>query len=114
MQSVLLSIPSYFMQSMMILRKISDTIESLVRKFIWGAFDGKKMSLASWDLICQPKWCGGLGMRQLHYQNISFPLKLGYKVVVDDEALWVRILRSKYGLNGILLNRIAHDKSFFL
>ncbi|KAH1131016.1 hypothetical protein J1N35_002394 [Gossypium stocksii] len=33
-QSVLLSIPSYFMQSMMILKKIHDEIESLVKQFI--------------------------------------------------------------------------------
>ncbi|KAK5813591.1 hypothetical protein PVK06_029042 [Gossypium arboreum] len=62
-QSVLLAIPSYFMQSMMITRQICDEIECLVKRFIWGTTDGKKkMSLVSWDFICQPKWCGGLGM----------------------------------------------------
>ncbi|MBA0733991.1 hypothetical protein Gogos_017945 [Gossypium gossypioides] len=40
-QSALLSIPSYFMQSMLIPRK---------------------------DSICQPKWCGGLGLRKLRDQ----------------------------------------------
>ncbi|KAH1128837.1 hypothetical protein J1N35_000215 [Gossypium stocksii] len=48
-QSVLLSIPGYFMQSKMIPKKICDEIESLAR----------------WDSICQPMECGGLGIRQL-------------------------------------------------
>ncbi|KAA3477068.1 endonuclease/exonuclease/phosphatase family protein [Gossypium australe] len=113
--SVLLTIPSYFMQSIMIPRKICDEIEFLVRRFIWGTSDGKKkMSLVGWDSICQPKWCGGLGMRQLRDQNISFFLKLGYKVVSDEEALWVRVLRSKYGLNGSLPTSIAKARSSFL
>ncbi|MBA0714595.1 hypothetical protein Golax_013559, partial [Gossypium laxum] len=42
---------------------------------------------------CQPKWCGGLGMRQLRDHNISFLLKLGYKVVSSDEALWKSLLK---------------------
>ncbi|KAH1092288.1 hypothetical protein J1N35_019545 [Gossypium stocksii] len=45
-QLVLLTISSYFMQSMMIPRKTSDEIESLVKQFIWGSSDNKKkMSL---------------------------------------------------------------------
>ncbi|KAH1055495.1 hypothetical protein J1N35_033560 [Gossypium stocksii] len=45
-QSVLLAIPSYFMQSMMIPRQVSDEIECVVRRFIWGTSNGKnKMSL---------------------------------------------------------------------
>ncbi|KAK5793327.1 hypothetical protein PVK06_034470 [Gossypium arboreum] len=114
-QSVLLAIPSYFMQSMMIPRKICDEIECLVRRFIWRTSDGKKKTLlVGWDSICQPKWCGGLGMRQFLDQNIVFLLKLGYKLVSDDEALWVRVLRSKYRVNDPFPVSIAKAKSFFL
>lgn len=76
------------MQFMMVPRKTYDEIEKLVRVFIWGTFDcKKKMSLVGWDVICQLKWCGGLGTRQLRDQNISFLLKLGYKVVYDEDVL---------------------------
>ncbi|KAH1038645.1 hypothetical protein J1N35_040388 [Gossypium stocksii] len=60
-----------------------------------------------WNSICQPKWCGGLGMRQLRDQNIVFLLNLGYKLVSDDEALWVRVIRTTYGMNEPLLVSIA-------
>ncbi|KAA3489716.1 LINE-1 reverse transcriptase isogeny [Gossypium australe] len=45
-QSVLLSIPGYFMQSIMNPKKICNEIERLARTFIWGTTDSrKKMSL---------------------------------------------------------------------
>lgn len=95
------------MQSMMILRKVCDEIESLARTYIWGTIDSrKKTSLLGWDSICQPKVCDPLGMRQLRDQNISFLLKLGYKVVSDEEALWVRLIRAKYGLENSLPDSI--------
>ncbi|KAH1097786.1 hypothetical protein J1N35_014707 [Gossypium stocksii] len=74
--SVLLLIPNYFMQSMMIPKKICDEIENLVRKFIWGASDNKKkMSLMGWDSICEPKWCGGLeeGIWNLNLLQVWLP-----------------------------------------
>ncbi|KAK5825104.1 hypothetical protein PVK06_019908 [Gossypium arboreum] len=65
-QSVLMAIPDYFMQSMMIPRSICDEIESLVKQFIWGSSEHKrKMSLVGWDSICQPKCCGGLSLWKL-------------------------------------------------
>ncbi|KAK5839190.1 hypothetical protein PVK06_007960 [Gossypium arboreum] len=72
------------------------------------------MSLVGWDSICQPKWSGGLGMRQIRDQNIAFLLKLGYKLVSDDEALWVRVLKSKYGVNGFLPTSIEKANCSFL
>lgn len=114
-QSVLLLIPSYFMHSMMIPRGVCKEIESLEQSFIWGSFEGKrKISLIGWDTICQPKDCGGLGKRQLRDQNISFLLKLNYKVISNEEALWARVVKSKYGLDGFLPNSIARAKSSFL
>ncbi|KAH1089306.1 hypothetical protein J1N35_016563, partial [Gossypium stocksii] len=89
-QSVLLSIPSYFMQTMMIPKKIRVEIEKIVRQFIWGSFERKrKMALVGQDSICQPKTCGSLGLRNLRDQNISFLMKLGFKLVSDKDSFWV-------------------------
>ncbi|KAA3478765.1 Retrovirus-related Pol polyprotein LINE-1 [Gossypium australe] len=51
-QSVLLSIPTYFMQTMMISKGVCDTIEKVVRHFIGGGTGEKsKMALVGWDKI---------------------------------------------------------------
>ncbi|KAK5845345.1 hypothetical protein PVK06_001517 [Gossypium arboreum] len=84
--SILLSIPSYFMQSMMIPRNTCDEIEKIIKQFIWGFSErSKKMALVGWDTICQPKECGGLGLRNLRDQNISFLMKLGSKYRLKEE-----------------------------
>lgn len=102
------------MQSMMIPKEVYDEIESLVRKFIWGTSDDKKkMSLVGWDSVCHPKECRGLGMRQLRDLNISFLLKLRYIVVYDEEALWIRVFKSKYGVVSLVPKSIARDRSSF-
>lgn len=114
-QSVFLAIPSYFMQSMMISRKTRDEIESLVKQFIWGSSERtKNMSLVGWDSICQPKMCGGLGMRKLRDQNISFLMKLGFKLVSDKEAFWVRVIRSKYQIRDEIPDCIDRKRCSFL
>ncbi|KAK5833598.1 hypothetical protein PVK06_017448 [Gossypium arboreum] len=114
-QLVLLSILGHFMQSMMILKKISDEIEWLAWTFIWSTTDGRnKMSLVGWDSVCQPKDRSGLGMRQLHDQNISFLLKLGYNMVFDEKSLWVQVIISKYGLDDSLPDSIKRGQSSFI
>lgn len=53
-------------------------------------------------------------MRQLRDQNISFLLKLSYEVMSDDEALWVCVIISKYGMNENIPYSITWDRSSFL
>lgn len=72
------------------------------------------MSLVGWHFICQPKECGGLRIRKLQDQNISFLLKLGFNIVSDNEPLWVQVIRSKYRLNDNFLDCIARTTSSFL
>ncbi|KAA3465652.1 Retrovirus-related Pol polyprotein LINE-1 [Gossypium australe] len=97
-QAVLLSIRSYFMQSMLIPKGLCDEIEALVKQFIWGSTSGnKKIALVSWDSICQPKSHDGIGIRTLRDHNTYFIMKLGFKLVTDYSSLWVNVIWSKYG-----------------
>ncbi|KAA3464882.1 LINE-1 reverse transcriptase isogeny [Gossypium australe] len=97
-KSVLLSIPNYFIQSMLIPKGVCAEIEKMVRRFIWGGSEGQsKLSLVAWDSICQPSSRGGLGIRQLGDQNTSFLMKIGFGLVLKSSDLWVHVLRAKYG-----------------
>lgn len=65
-QSVLLTIPNYFMQTMRIPIGICEEIEGLARRFIWGSNSRKqKRALVDWNSMCQPRMHGGLGIRKL-------------------------------------------------
>ncbi|KAK5840215.1 hypothetical protein PVK06_009102 [Gossypium arboreum] len=106
-QSVLLAIPNYFMQSLLVPKEVCDEIERIVRQFIWGSLAGHpKVALVGWETICQPRAHGGLGFRHLHDQNNSFLMKISFNLVSQKDALWVRVLRSKYGWKSQLPDSI--------
>lgn len=57
---------------------------------------------------------GGLGLGRLVPQNISFLMKLAYQLVTDLDSLWVRILRSKYKVDGIFPQSIYKSNSSYV
>lgn len=53
---------------------------------------------------CSPKDQGGLGFRKMHDFNKAMVMKLGWGLINSPRALWVRVLKSKYGCrSGALL-----------
>ncbi|KAA3453503.1 reverse transcriptase [Gossypium australe] len=91
-QSIFLAIPGYFMQSLAIPKGVCDSLEKIVREFIWGGSAGNpKIALVGWESICQPKTCGGLGFRHLQDHNNSFLMKISFNLVSRKDALWVQV-----------------------
>ncbi|MBA0832487.1 hypothetical protein Goarm_016876, partial [Gossypium armourianum] len=89
--------------------------ESLVRQFIWGSSNGKrKLALINRESVCHPLSCGCLGLRRLEDQNVSFLMKLGFCLVTNINALWVKVLRSKYRLKDNLPESIMANNGSFL
>ncbi|KAK8321211.1 hypothetical protein V6Z12_A12G086700 [Gossypium hirsutum] len=86
-KAVLLTIPNYFRETTtLLLIRICKEIEKLTRKFIWGAFNGKWMTiLVKWAKCCQPLECGNLAIRHLREQNFSF-----------YENFWAQVMQAKY------------------
>lgn len=58
------AIPAYAMMALHISKKVCSGIDATPREFWWGKTEGKKQGdyWKSWDAICSPKWCGGLGL----------------------------------------------------
>lgn len=51
--SVLASIPLYYMSFFKILKKVLSTLVGIQRAFLWSCYDYRqKISLVSWDQIC--------------------------------------------------------------
>lgn len=106
-QNVIMSMPNYVMQTCCIPASICDKVERLCRNFIWGTTsEARRCHLLSWDTICRPKEEGGLGFRSLRMVNICYMLKLGWNLVVNQDALWVRVMRSKYDCGGLMLPNV--------
>ncbi|XP_062165083.1 uncharacterized protein LOC133871673 [Alnus glutinosa] len=61
------------------------------------------LSLKSWNSICLPKDQGGLGFRLMKDINVSLIAKLGWKILVNHNALWIPLFKEKYIKYGTLL-----------
>jgi hypothetical protein len=69
-----------------------DFIES---KFFGRGNRKKKYRLTKWNIICQPKKFGGLGVINLATKNICLLSKWFYKIFNDD-GIWQQMLTNKY------------------
>lgn len=74
--SVLSSIPSYFMQINWLPQSICDNIDQTTRNFIWRGTNNKGIHLVNWKKISLPKNLGGLGIRTAREANTSLLGKL--------------------------------------
>lgn len=96
-QSVLQALPIYAMQSTKIPTSVLTKIEQSCKHFIWsGNAEQRKLNLIRWDTLCQPKSCGGLGLKDLSHMNMALLMKIGWGLVNSPNTFWVQVLASKY------------------
>ncbi len=55
----------------------------------------KRYRLTRWDIICQPKDQGGLGVHNLEIQNKCLLSKWLFKLI-NEQGVWQDFLRRKY------------------
>lgn len=67
---VLQAIPSYIMSCFLLPQIIVNLIEGAIRRFWWGAKDGRYMAWLAWKKLCQPKANDGSGFRDLRSFNL--------------------------------------------
>ncbi|XP_057744587.1 uncharacterized protein LOC130962384 [Arachis stenosperma] len=89
-----------------------DMIDRKCRNFFWGDTEqSKKIHLLNWKKVYEPKNSGGLGIRHASQMNKAFMMKAGWGLVEKKDALWVRILRSKYGSGNNVIPRVERKRS---
>ncbi|CAJ2667177.1 unnamed protein product [Trifolium pratense] len=99
LKSVLTSLPVYALSFFKAPSGIISSIESILIKFFWGGSeDIRKVSWINWNTICLRKEYGGLGVRQLREFNLALLGKWCWRMLVDREGLWFRVLAGRYGV----------------
>jgi len=67
-----------------------------------------------WESVCSPKEEGGLGVRRLGDFNFSLLGKWCWRMMVDKEGLWYRVLKARYGESrGRLKEGGRHSSSWW-
>lgn len=66
--------------------------------------------MVKWSDVCKPIDQGGLGACKLQDHNYLYLLKLGLNLVMNTEALWVKILRNKDNVFGIIPESLFRNR----
>ena len=95
--SVLSSLPTYYMLSLVIPIGVIEVIDKARRHCLWGKKGKvKENSLAAWHIVCKPKKQGGLGITNLKTQNAALLLKHLHKFYNQDSTPWVQLITDSY------------------
>lgn len=99
-QSVLSTIPIYYMSCFRLPQWVINRIDLIRRAFLWGKPVGERkgISLTNWYAARIHKNYGGLGISDLKLVNISLLLKWWWKAYCDKNGLWgytVRLLQRR-------------------
>ena len=102
--------PVHMMQTSYLPNVVCSKLDSLNRKFLWGAIDKRKVHLCKWDHVCQPKFSGGLGLRHASCSNLAFMAKIGWGLINNSDDLWVCVLHSKYRCGNDIIPQVRSSK----
>ncbi|KAJ1387847.1 Endonuclease/exonuclease/phosphatase superfamily [Sesbania bispinosa] len=68
-----------------------------VRDFLWSnSANDNSVHLVGWDHVILPKKLGGLAVREARCTNTALLGKLMWKILIDKECFWVKVLSHKY------------------
>ena len=94
--SVLSSQPMNLMSFFEIPKGVCKKLDYFRSRFFWQSNDHKrKYRLAKWDILCQPKEQGGIGIHNLKLKNIALLSKWLYRLLTT-EGTWQQIIKNKY------------------
>ncbi|XP_019200239.1 PREDICTED: uncharacterized protein LOC109193862 [Ipomoea nil] len=100
-KSVLNAIPTYTMQTAILPKGVCTKLETITRRFIWGGdSETRRTSLVNWETVKKRKGDGGLGIRSLQDVNMAFVAKLCWRMRVEHDSMWTRVLSTKYDTVG--------------
>ncbi|XP_077237235.1 uncharacterized protein LOC143878904 [Tasmannia lanceolata] len=101
-QSVLNSLHLYWTAAFNLPQSSINEIECICRTFLWSGSNSKKCyHPVAWEVICQTKEEGGIGIRRLLDLNKACKMKLLWNIVASNKSLWAQWVRKSISRGGI-------------
>ncbi|CAL1413624.1 unnamed protein product [Linum trigynum] len=90
---------------------VCSSLDKINRQFIWGGEEGKSsFHPIVWDQMVVPRSQGGADIRPTRLANQAMLAKGAWKLATNDQALWVRIMKGKYGQSREGLDILKNTK----
>lgn len=81
------------------------------RNFLWhGNKEKKGFHLVKWKKLTISILEGGLGIRNLRRQNKCLLMKWLWRFTREEQTLWGRVIRAKYGKEGFWMTREVKNR----
>ena len=96
-KSAVALIAEYYMQCHNLPAKVCDSIDKMMRDFIWGSTEERRrMHMVRWSTVTLPKELGGLGLYSMKHRNEAILAKLCWRLAHGEGKLWANMLLAKY------------------
>lgn len=114
--------PVYWFILFLMPKIVERQFDCLRKHFFWRVNisnnkEKPKLHLLSWENVCKPIGCGGLGLTSLSDRNSTFLFKWWWKCCAERWKLWNTFLQHKYGNDFIItrfLSLINDNASSFI
>lgn len=112
-KSILSTLPNHLIQAMYLPKLVCEEFNKKIQDFIWGdQWANKRVHLVNWHQVTLPVDYVGLGIRTYRKMNMAFLVKLGQRLLKEEDAFWSKIVRGKYfartaSLDAFVLNLLA-------
>ena len=108
LKAVIDSIPVYWFSLFKIPSAIINKIEKVRRRFLWGGKAGigakRTFHSLSWNKVCSPKRCGGLGLVPIRHRNEVLLAKWVWRAYNERDRYWNKLLGGRdMGDNGTMI-----------
>ncbi|XP_058222864.1 uncharacterized mitochondrial protein AtMg00310-like [Rhododendron vialii] len=104
LKSVALALPVYAMSCFKLPEGLCHQIEAAMARFWWGQkCDERKIHWMKWSRLCNPKFKGGLGFRDLTSYNLALLAKQGWRIIMSPGCLLAQILKSRYFKDSLFM-----------
>ena len=116
-KSILQAIPLHLMSCIKLPQGVCLNLEKAIRKFFWGVGGrrgcqrDKKIHWVGWDILCQRKVEGGLGLRRIGLFNQSLLAKQGWNLFINPNSLLARLYKELYHPNSTFLEATVGRRS---
>ncbi|XP_026422703.1 uncharacterized protein LOC113318700 isoform X1 [Papaver somniferum] len=96
-KSVLDTVSNHVMSMLKFPKGLVNKIDKFRRDFLWGGDkDSRKMHNINWLTVCSPVVNGGLGVRDLDFDNMALLAKMAWRVSKNPESEVASLLKAKY------------------